>query len=80
MGEEIGSGSVFKASLAAFGEGRAESAGYDDIGRGLGKDGFSTARNIDFRGGEVGCDLGETLSCWPGLASRIRGLRVGRGI
>lgn len=79
MGEEIGGGSIFEASLAALGEGRAESAGYDDVGRGLGKDRFSTARDIGFGGGEVGCDLGETLSCWQGLASRVRVSRMGKG-
>ncbi len=31
MGEEIGGGSVFEASFAAFGERRAEGAGYDDV-------------------------------------------------
>lgn len=74
MGEEIGGGSVLEASFAAFGEGRAEGAGYDDVGRRFRENRFSAARDIGFRGGEVRCDLGETLSCWRALASRVRGL------
>ena len=63
MDEEVGGGNVFETAAAAFGEGRAEGAGYDYVVGGLCKDGFLAAGDVGFGGGEVGLELGEALLC-----------------
>lgn len=63
MDEEVGGWDVFETAAAAFGEGGAESAGYDYIVWRLCEDGFPAAGDVGFGGGEVGLELGEALLC-----------------
>lgn len=72
MSEEIRGSRVFESTFAAFGERCTESTGDDYVRGGFGKDCFPTARNVNFGGGEMGCDLREALACWRRSALHSR--------
>ena len=61
MNEEVGGGDIFETAAAAFGEGGAETAGYDYVVGGFEENGFPTAGDVGFGGGEVGLELGKAL-------------------